>query len=201
MELHEKLQALRRQRGWTQEELAQRLYVSRTAVSKWESGRGIPGIDSLKAISQVFGVSIDSLLSGEELLTLAETDRRRDAARLRRLLYGVLDCLTGLLLFLPCFGQTAADGSVQAVSLLAWKSVNYIREVCLVEVAAAMAWGVAQLALQAWENPRWQKAASLGSLLLTMLTTLIFILIRQPYPAALLLSFLVIKGILTVKKP
>ena len=68
MELHEKLQALRRQRGCTQEELSRRLYVSRTAVSKWESGRGIPGIDSLKAISQVFGVSIDSLLSGEELL-------------------------------------------------------------------------------------------------------------------------------------
>ena len=68
MELHEKLQALRRQRGYTQEELSRRLYVSRTAVSKWESGRGIPGIDSLKAISQVFGVSIDSLLSGEELL-------------------------------------------------------------------------------------------------------------------------------------
>ena len=68
MELLEKLQALRRQRGCTQEELSRRLYVSRTAVSKWESGRGIPGIDSLKAISQVFGVSIDSLLSGEERL-------------------------------------------------------------------------------------------------------------------------------------
>ena len=38
MEFHEKLQALRRQRGLTQEELAERLYVSRTAVSKWESG-------------------------------------------------------------------------------------------------------------------------------------------------------------------
>ena len=38
MEFHEKLQALRHQKGWTQEELAQRLYVSRTAVSKWESG-------------------------------------------------------------------------------------------------------------------------------------------------------------------
>lgn len=40
MEFHEKLQALRHQKGWTQEELAQRLYVSRTAVSKWESGQG-----------------------------------------------------------------------------------------------------------------------------------------------------------------
>ena len=38
MEFHEKLQALRRRRGLTQEELAERLFVSRTAVSKWESG-------------------------------------------------------------------------------------------------------------------------------------------------------------------
>ena len=200
MELHEKLQVLRHQQGWTQEELAQRLYVSRTAVSKWESGRGIPGIDSLKAISQVFDISIDSLLSGEELLTLAEADRRQSTARLRRLLYGILDCLTALLLFLPCFGQPSADSSVQAVSLLALESVNHIREVCLVEVAATVAWGVVQLAFQGWEHPRWQKTAPLCSLLLTTLATLMFILIRQPYPAILLLSFLVIKSILAVKK-
>lgn len=55
MEFHEKLQELRKQRGMTQEELATALYVSRTAVSKWESGRGYPSIDSLKAIS-VFSV-------------------------------------------------------------------------------------------------------------------------------------------------
>ena len=38
MEFHEKLQALRREKGLTQEQLARQLYVSRTAVSKWESG-------------------------------------------------------------------------------------------------------------------------------------------------------------------
>ena len=43
MEFHEKLQALRRQRGLTQEELAAELFVSRTAISKWESGRGRAG--------------------------------------------------------------------------------------------------------------------------------------------------------------
>ena len=48
MEFGEKLRQLRKSRGLTQEELADALYVSRTAVSKWESGRGYPGIDSLK---------------------------------------------------------------------------------------------------------------------------------------------------------
>ena len=57
MEFHEKLQELRKSRGLTQEELAEDLYVSRTAVSKWESGRGYPSIDSLKEISKYFSAS------------------------------------------------------------------------------------------------------------------------------------------------
>lgn len=65
MEFYEKLQELRRSKNLTQEELAEALYVSRTAISKWESGRGYPSIDSLKAISKFFSVSIDELLSAE----------------------------------------------------------------------------------------------------------------------------------------
>ena len=50
MEFNEKLQKLRKGKKLTQEELAQDLFVSRTAISKWESGRGYPSIDSLKEI-------------------------------------------------------------------------------------------------------------------------------------------------------
>ena len=62
MDFNEKIQLLRKQKGLTQEELADVLYVSRTAVSKWESGRGYPNIDSLKAIAKFFGVTVDELL-------------------------------------------------------------------------------------------------------------------------------------------
>ena len=55
---------MRKNRGFTKEELAQVLYVSRTAISKWESGRGYLSIDSLKEISNYFGVTIDDLLFG-----------------------------------------------------------------------------------------------------------------------------------------
>ena len=58
MEFYEKLQELRKSRGLTQEELAEMLSVSRTAISKWESGRGYPNIDSLKAISKCFSVAV-----------------------------------------------------------------------------------------------------------------------------------------------
>ena len=54
MEFHEKLQELRKQKNLTQEELSEILFVSRTAISKWESGRGYPSIDSLKAIAEIF---------------------------------------------------------------------------------------------------------------------------------------------------
>ena len=67
MEFHEKLLELRKSRGLTQEELAEALYVSRTAVSKWESGRGYPGIDSLKEISRFFSVTIDELICPQAL--------------------------------------------------------------------------------------------------------------------------------------
>ena len=55
---------MRKNRGFTKEELAQVLYVSRTAISKLESGRGYLSIDSLKEISNYFGVTIDDLLFG-----------------------------------------------------------------------------------------------------------------------------------------
>ena len=75
MEFNEKLQELRKSRGLTQEELAEALFVSRTAVSKWESGRGYPSIDSLKEISKYFSVSIDELLTGEKLISIAEKEK------------------------------------------------------------------------------------------------------------------------------
>ena len=60
----------------TQEELAEALFVSRTAISKWESGRGYPSIDSLKEISSYFSVSIDDLLSEEQLIFIAEKENK-----------------------------------------------------------------------------------------------------------------------------
>lgn len=80
LEFHEKLQELRKSRGMTQEELAAALFVSRTAISKWESGRGYPSIDSLKEISRYFSVSIDDLLSGEQLILIAEKENKSNSS-------------------------------------------------------------------------------------------------------------------------
>ena len=105
MEFNEKLQELRKQKGFTQEELAELLFVSRTAVSKWESGRGYPNIDSLKAISKLFSVTIDELLSGNELLSIAEEENKNKESSIRSLVFGLLDISVIMLLFLPFFAQ------------------------------------------------------------------------------------------------
>lgn len=75
MEFNEKLQELRKGKGLTQEELAEKLFVSRTAISKWESGRGYPSIDSLKEIARFFSVTIDDLICSDEMISVAENEK------------------------------------------------------------------------------------------------------------------------------
>ena len=65
MEFGEKLQMLRKARGWSQEELAQQINVSRQALSKWESGASIADTENVIALSRLFGVSTDYLLLEE----------------------------------------------------------------------------------------------------------------------------------------
>lgn len=65
MTLAEKLKTTRRQAGLSQEQLAEKLGVSRQAVTKWETGAGIPDIENIRAISVLLDISIDDLLSNE----------------------------------------------------------------------------------------------------------------------------------------
>ena len=199
MEFHEKLQELRKQKGLTQEELAEALYVSRTAISKWETGRGYPNIDSLKALSAFFSVTIDALLSGDEVLTIAEEDRRQKESYLRDLIFGALDCSGALFLLLPFFGQKV-DGAVQAVSLLLLTEVApYLKTLYLIVVITMTALGIVTLALQNCCRPIWTKAKHRLSLLLHAAGTLLFVVSSQPYAAAFLFVFLAIKALLLIK--
>ena len=116
MEFHEKLQELRKSRGLTQEELAEALFVSRTAISKWESGRGYPSIDSLKEISSYFSVSIDDLLSGEQLIFIAEKENKSNLNGVCDLLLGFVDLFSLMLIFLPLYPKPV-NGYIYSVSL------------------------------------------------------------------------------------
>lgn len=123
MEFHEKLQELRKGRGLTQEELAEALFVSRTAISKWESGRGYPSIDSLKEIASYFSVSIDDLLSGEQLIFIAEKENKSNLNSVCDLLLGVVDLFSLMLIFLPLYPKPV-NGYIYSVNLLGYVDSN-----------------------------------------------------------------------------
>ena len=200
MELSEKLQALRTRRGLTQEQLAEQLFVSRTAVSKWESGRGAPSIDSLRAISRFFGVTIDELLSSEELVSLAEAERQADRARTRGMLLGTLDLSALLLIVLPLCGRRTGD-VVLSVSLLATDMhapvLLAVHTLLLVTLAAL---GVIRLALLRGEQSPWGHRVTALSLAVGLLATLDFAAAREPYVCSLLILMLAGKLCLALRK-
>lgn len=199
MTFGEKLRRLRTDRKLTQDELAEILYVSRTAVSKWESERGFPNIESLKAISKYFLVSVDDLLSGEELITLAEQEQRQKEMHIKDRIFGLLDCGMALLLFLPFFAQNV-NATIEAVSLLTLTEIqSYLKILYFAVVIGSIVSGLLTLI---WQNKIGEVlglSKNMLSLILGTVGVVIFIVSRQPYAAAFVFVFLVIKAVMLIK--
>jgi transcriptional regulator with XRE-family HTH domain len=201
MEFNEKLQELRKAKGITQEELAASLYVSRTAISKWESGRGYPNIESLKAIAKFFSVSVDELLSSDEILNIAEEDCKQNEKHFCTLVYGLLDLSVALLLFLPFFAECDNE-IIKSVSLLSLEAVQpYMKAVYLAVVGAIILMGIATLTLQNLKAASWVKIKSATSLILGGCAVMLFIISSQPYAASFAFVLLSIKALMLIKHP
>lgn len=198
MEFHEKLQELRKQKNLTQEELSEILFVSRTAISKWESGRGYPSIDSLKAIAEFFGVTIDELLSNGELICIAEKDSHQKTQHMRDLVFGLIDCSVVMLFFIPLFGQQGGE-IIRQVSLLSLQETPlFIKVAYFAIILLTVACGIATLALQNYSSI---KTKTILSMILTIISVVIFIASLQPYVAFFTFVLLIIKGALLLKRP
>jgi len=200
MEFNEKLQELRKQKGLTQEALAEKLYVSRTAISKWESGKGYPNIESLKAIAKFFSVTVDELLSSDEVLTIAEEDNKRNETHFRDLMYGLLDLGIAMLLFLPFFAERA-DGIIQSVSLIALEGVQpYLKIAYFAVVILMIIMGILMLALQNCQWVAWIKSKATVSLILGAVAVLVFMISSQPYAAVFAFALLAMKAVMLIKR-
>lgn len=79
----------------TQEELAARLYVTRAAVSKWETDKGYPGIDSLRLIAKQFSVTLDDLVSDED----AAGERRLQELFAKKMYVCAVVCFAAAVIF------------------------------------------------------------------------------------------------------
>ena len=143
MSLSEKLYALRKSKGLSQEELAEALGVSRQAISKWENGSAIPESDKLIAIATYFAVSLDELIGREECIGQPAPDAISKSQR-PFYLVGALFCLLGVVLLIVwgilqfLAPDTSKDIATSSVIMLDGNAILFLLCVAAVAVGAAL---------------------------------------------------------------
>ena len=198
MEFNEKLQELRKSKSLTQEELAEALFVSRTAISKWEQGRGYPSIDSLKEISRFFSVSIDDLICSEEIISAAADEKKECVEKYISLICNTLDIFLALLLFLPVFGN-GTDHPV-SVSLFAITGLStWMKTMFAALISLAVLNGICGVIINHFDKPVWNRHRLMTGMVLSVACTAVFILTRQPYAGIICLAVLVVKGFMVAR--
>ena len=200
MEFNEKLQELRKNKGMTQEELAEVLFVSRTAISKWELGRGYPSIDSLKDISKFFSVSIDDLLSGEKLLTLAEKENKSNIRNICDLLFGIVDLCSFILIILPLYPNTI-DGFVYSVNLLNYTQTTGLNKtICWAVFSLLVIIGAVKVILLRVKAEKCSKIFMEISIVISILTVIFLAVTREVYAVVIVFLLLIIKGVIFLRR-
>ena len=195
MDFGEKLKALRTERGLTQEQLAAKLYVSRTAVSKWETGGGSPNLDSLQVVARLFDVSVDDLLSTDDLIVLARDERRSTARSSGMLSFGLLDVLAVVFAFIPLYGVD--DGSFVRMANLADYGASVDFGASFAAMAAAvvslMFMGAVEIVLAAVGSRRAARIVALVGFAVQALAVVLFASTMQPYATTLMFVLLLAK--------
>lgn len=200
MEFYEKLQELRKSRGLTQEELAEALFVSRTAISKWESGRGYPSIDSLKEISRYFSVSIDDLLSGEQLIFIAEKENKSNLNGVCDLLLGLVDLFSLMLIVLPLYPKPVS-GYIYSVNLFGYADGNmFIIRIYWALFVSLTITGIVKILMVYFKFEKGKKSVTAISAGLSIIAVLFLAMAREPYAVTVTFLLLLIKGILLYKQ-
>ena len=199
MEFYQKLQQLRKQKNLTQEQLAEQLFVSRTAVSKWESGRGYPNLESLKCISKLFSISIDELLSNNELIELAETENRSNINKVSSLVFGALDLISIAFLFMPLFGQQEGE-YIRAVTLLAHTSISdLLRILYFASLMVISLFGFFEIIIELTDYEKGLRIYKPCSIALYAAAIFLFAISRQPYITAVLFLLFMVKIVLNIQ--
>ena len=201
MEFNEKLQELRKSRGLTQEELAEALFVSRTAISKWESGRGYPNLDSLKEISKYFSITIDELLSGDKLISIAEKENQSNIQSICDLLFGIVDLFSLVLIFLPLYPKPV-DGYIYSVNLFEYEDTAVtIRVVYWTVFIALIIAGIVKILFTHFKFIKGQRVVTSFSIGISILAVLFLAMTREAYAIAMVFLLFIIKGMLVLKAP
>ena len=195
MELSKNIKKLRNDNKLTQEQFAEKMLVSRTAVSKWENGTCYPSIDSLKYMSKMFNVSLDSLLSSEEIIEIAKTENQSNISKYNGLLFCLLDIVRIIFIFLPLYSYKTND-FVYSVSLFNSNDLGLTLKIIFMLVFIMfLVLGIIEFILNYKGNNGLIKKISLfldgGSILILLFT-------NQPYVIALMFVVFIIKIIMLI---
>ena len=98
MEISEKLKQARQESGMTQDQVAEKIMVSRVTVSHWENGKSLPDIVSLISLSDLYGISLDELVKGDSKMTEKVKKDAKDANNNKRLIGITAILVTAVLL-------------------------------------------------------------------------------------------------------
>ena len=134
MTLGEKIQSLRKKNGWSQEELAEKVYVTRQTISNWENGKSYPDIHSLLLLSNLFGISLDQLIKGdveimrEEIKEVDLQKFNREAGIFSVLLIGTVVSCVPLAKFFGIYGLVAWGILWMITMIYAFKIEKYKKE-------------------------------------------------------------------------
>ena len=193
MELSKKIKQIRNDNKLTQEQFAEKMLVSRTAVSKWENGTCYPSIDSLKYMSQTFNVSLDKLLSSEEILEIAKTENQSNISKYNSLLFCLLDVVRIIFVFLPLYSYKTND-FIYSVSLFNSNDLgSTLKIVFLLIYIIFLILGIIELIFNYKRNNRLLNKISL---FLDVISIFVLLFTKQPYVIALMFVIFIIKTIM-----
>ena len=197
MELSEKIQKLSKERGLTQEQFAEQLLVSRTAVSKWETGRGMPSTESLQMIAKLCGVTLDELLGVEEIIAVAENENKENINQFASYIDGMFNIVAVVGLVLPLYKMEMNNifYSVPLHQFTGWLATLY----WFFSIAMASC-GIVQILVNKCEREKLKSNINIIGIILNTSAVFVFILSSQPYPAILFLTILLIRGIVMLIK-
>lgn len=196
MEFSEKLQKLRTQRNLTQEQLANQLFVSRTAISKWETGRGTPNLDSLQAIAKLFGVSLDELLSTEEAVVMAKNENKRNTEQILCYIDSVLNLMSVFGFLLPMY-KVFKNNVYYCVPLYQYS--GFMHKTIFIIQSAILLCGVLGLIFQWKEKEKIYNFVKFSGYILMIIFIFLLIALNHPNASSFCFAFLLIKGMALIK--
>ena len=146
-------------------------------------------------------MSIDALLSSDEVLTIAQEENRQKEKRTKEQVFGLLDVSNVMFFLLPFFGQ-GGQANIETVSLLSLTGIaTWLKTAYFVIMLGMIVCGFLPLVLQSRAETGWLRSKVKLSLSINACAVLLFIISRQPYAGGFLFIFLMIKILMLVKWP